>query len=352
MAGPEPPERRRSHHAVSVGDARALPLPADSVELVVTSPPYPMIEQWDGTFAALDPGVANALDGGDGERAFDRMHAVLDEAWAELDRVLAPGGIVCVNVGDATRSVADRFRLYSNHARITESFSALGFDQLPGILWRKPTNSPTKFMGSGTLPPNAYVTLEHEHVLVFRKGDRRAFPPHDSDRYGAAYFWEERNRWFSDVWEGLTGVDQELGLDAPRERAAAFPFELPYRLVTMFSVHGDTVLDPFWGTGTTTLAAMATARHSVGVERDAGFPAEFEARLDGLPERAETRARRRLSEHREFLADREAAPEYRADYYDFDVVTRTERSIRFYGIEEAATTAGGYHVNHRALDEE
>ncbi|QLG62982.1 DNA-methyltransferase [Halorarum salinum] len=350
MSGPRLPARRETEHAVSVGDARALPLPDDSVDLVVTSPPYPMIEQWDEPFAELRPAIGEALASGDGDEAFDRMHAVLADAWAELDRVLVDGGVACVNVGDATRSLDGRFRLYPNHARIAEAFAALGFDQLPGVLWRKPTNSPTKFMGSGTLPPNAYVTLEHEHVLVFRRGGRREFPPHDADRYGAAYFWEERNRWFSDVWEDLRGVDQTLGEAAPRDRSGAFPFELPYRLVSMFSTYGDTVLDPFWGTGTTSLAAMAAARNSVGVERNPGFAAAFEDALGGLSALAEERGRRRLREHREFLAGRDARPEYDAQHYDFRVVTKGERSLRLYGVTDVVGAPGGYRVHHRALD--
>jgi len=235
-------------HRVHVGDARDLPLADDSADLVVTSPPYPMIEMWDETFAALDPAVGDALDAGDGARAHDLMLDVLDDAWAEVARVLRPGGIAVVNVGDATRTVG-RFRVYDNHARITQTFEELGFDPLPGVLWRKPANSAAKFMGSGMVPPNAYVTLEREHVLVFRNGERRSFEPGADRRYEAAYFWEERNRWFSDVWTDLGGERQALADPDLRERSAAFPLALPYRLVNMYSVYGDTVLDPFWGPG-------------------------------------------------------------------------------------------------------
>ena len=341
---------RESTHAVCVGDARALPLPDDSVDLVVTSPPYPMIEQWDDLFARLDPSIDDRLDAGEGRAAFDRMHAVLDEAWAEVARVLVDGGVACVNVGDATRSVGDRFRLYPNHTRVSEAFRNLEFDQLPGVLWRKPTNSPTKFMGSGTLPPNAYVTLEHEHVLVFRNGSCRSFPPGDDDRYEAAYLWEERNRWFSESWTDLRGEGQALGAGAPRERSAAFPVDLPYRLVNMYSVYGDRVLDPFWGTGTTTLAAMLAARNSVGVERDPAFASAFADRLDGLPQRSVERGRDRLAAHRAFLADRDDRPDYEAAHYDFRVVTRRERRFRLYAANEVTPTVGGYRVAHDSLD--
>ena len=340
------PASRETAHRVCLGDARQLPLPDDSVELVVTSPPYPMIEQWDDQFAAMDAGVAAALADGDGPRAFDRMHAVLREAWAELARVVVDGGVVCVNVGDATRSVADEFRLYPNHARITEQLTQLGFRQLPGVLWRKPTNAPTKFMGSGTLPPNAYVTQEHEHVLVFRNGDSRSFDSKADRRYEASYFHEERNRWFSDLWD-LTGDDQGADDDTPRDRRAAFPLELPYRLISMYSVYGDTVLDPFWGTGTTTLAAMAAARDSVGVESVAGLPAQFDDRVDAVRSWSRDRARRRLSAHREAVADHEDT--YEAVNYDFEVVSRQERRILLYAVGETERRLGGYRIHHEPV---
>ena len=128
-------------HEVVVGDARDLAsLPDDSVELVVTSPPYPMIELWDETFAALDDGVADALAAGEGERAFELMHAVLDAVWDEVTRVLVEGGVACVNVGDATRTL-DRFRVYHNHARVAAALAERGLEPLPDVVWRKPTNS-------------------------------------------------------------------------------------------------------------------------------------------------------------------------------------------------------------------
>ncbi|MFC7098471.1 DNA-methyltransferase [Halobaculum marinum] len=344
-------------HTVSVGDARSLPIPDDSVDLVVTSPPYPMVEQWDDLFADLDPAVGEALttaetgDDAAAEQAFDAMHETLAPAWEEVARVLAPGGVACVNVGDATRSVGGRFRLWDNATRVADALGDHGLDRLPGVLWRKPTNSPTKFMGSGTLPPNAYVTLEHEHVLVFRNGDGRSFDPGDDTRYASAYFWEERNRWFSDTWDDLRGADQALDAAAPRERSAAFPFELPYRLIAMYSTYGDRVLDPFWGTGTTTMAAMASGRDSVGVERDPGFAAGFDDRVADLPALARERGRRRLRDHRAFVADRAESPGYDATHYEFPVVTKAERDIRVYEATAVSSTATGYRVRHEPLDD-
>ena len=329
-------------HAVSVGDARSLPYPDESVELVVTSPPYPMIEQWDELYAELDPAIGEALDAGEGRRAFDLMHETLREAWAEIERVLVEGGIACVNVGDATRRLADRFRLYPNHVRVSEAMRAVGLEQLPGVLWHKPTNAPTKFMGSGTLPPNAYVTLEHEHVLVFRKGGRREFPPGATPRYEGAFFYEERNEWFSDRWE--LQADRQATDTTARDRRAAFPVELPYRLISMFSVYGDRVLDPFWGTGTTTLAAMLTGRASAGLETERSLIESFDGRLDGLADRSREWHRERLDRHREFVTDRE--PDYSAEQYDFGVVTGQERNIQLYAVEAVSREPGGYRVRH------
>jgi DNA modification methylase len=315
-------------HEIRVGDARELDLTPGSVELVVTSPPYPMVEMWDDAFAAQSPAAAEALDAGDGEAAFEAMHALLDDVWDRVADALRPGGVAAVNVGDATRRVDGEFRLYPNHARIVEALSAAGLTQLPGIIWRKPTNSTAKFMGSGTLPTNAYATLEHEHVLLFRKGDTRSFPPNDADRYASAFFWEERNEWFSDCWE-VRGTSQALSPDdGRRERSGAFPLEIPLRLVRMYSVRGDTVLDPFVGTGTTSLAALLAGRSSVGVERDPELASAFGERAAGTPAHADRMAERRLRRHREFVADNPETVNYEADHYDTRVVTKAEREIR------------------------
>jgi len=334
-------------HEVSVGDARALAgLDDDSVELVVTSPPYPMVEMWDERFASLSPAVADALDDGDARAAWEGMHDVLDDVWAELERVLVEGGIACVNVGDATRSVGERFRVFQNHSRIVSAFEDLGFDPLPEILWRKPTNSAAKFMGSGMVPPNAYATLEHEYLLVFRNGASRSFPPNAERRYESAYFWEERNRWFSDVWADVDGAYQALDGDDTRERSAAFPFDIPHRLVNMYSVHGDTVLDPFWGTGTTTVAAMVAGRNSVGVEIDGDFIDPFDERVDAVPHLSRQVARGRLDDHRAFVADADDDFAYEAARYGVPVRTAQEEAICLYAVTDVARTGDGYALAH------
>jgi len=339
---------------VHVEDAReADALDEDSIQLVVTSPPYPMIEMWDELFADLDPGIGTLLDEERDQAALERMHAQLDRVWATLARVLEPGGIACINVGDATRSLGEGFQLYPNAARVTDRMMEHGFEPLPDIVWRKPANSPNKFVGSGMLPPNAYATLEHESILVFRNGSqRRSFEPHAERRYEAAYFWEERNDWFSDVWTDVRGTLQALDRDELRERSAAYPLEIPFRLISMFSTYDDTVLDPFWGTGTTTLAAMATARSSIGLEIEEEFVAAFEQRLDRVDQLSHQLARKRLDRHRSFVDERRERgdpPAYEAEHYPFGVVTKQERAIRLYGVENVEETAEGYLAEHEPI---
>ena len=208
----------------------------------------------------------------------------------------------------------------------------LGFSSLPAILWRKQTNAPNKFMGSGMLPPGAYVTLEHEYILVFRKGDKRIFHTEDQKRMRreSAYFWEERNVWFSDVWFDLKGVGQGMADSRTRERSGAFPFELAYRIVNMFSVKNDLVLDPFMGTGTTMCAAAASARNSVGYEIDPGFEKIVSARAKDIVAMAEDRERRRLAQHMQITKEklaRKGVFKHRNRHYGFPVITTQEKEL-------------------------
>src|SRR5262245_32412182 len=134
-------------HRIVIGDAREMPGVAEgSIDLIVTSPPYPMIEMWDGAFGGLNPEIRKALRAVDGSRAFELMHRELDRVWKQCFRVLRSGGLACINIGDATRTLGGQFQLYSNHARILTAMMEIGFTPLPDILWRKPTNAPNKFM--------------------------------------------------------------------------------------------------------------------------------------------------------------------------------------------------------------
>ena len=318
---------------VIAGDATDLGfLNEKSVDLVVTSPPYPMIEMWDDVFQRQRPAAEGALAAGDGPHAFEMMHELLDAAWVEVYRVLRPGGVACINIGDATRTIDGDFRLYSNHSRILSSLLGMGFVALPDILWRKPTNAPNKFLGSGMLPGGAYVTYEHEYILIVRKGSRREFRAAEekSCRRESAFFWEERNLWFSDVWFDIRGAGQELVDEASRKRSGAFPFELAYRLVCMYSIKGDTVLDPFGGTGITAAAALAAARNAISVELDPALLPVARSLLQALPKFANEHVRRRLQRHVEFAQNRIAeggAFKHLNRNYGFPVVTSQEREL-------------------------
>lgn len=194
----------KSVHRVKIGDSRDIGFIGDrSVDMVVTSPPYPMIGMWDEVFGAQSEEFKEGIMEGNGEKAFEAAHEELDKVWRECWRVLKEGAFMCINIGDATRSIGGRFKLYDNHSRIVRGCIDIGFEELPGIIWRKQSNAPNKFMGSGMLPGGAYVTLEHEYILIFRKGGKRVWgEKKDKERRKeSGYFWEERNKWFSDVWE-------------------------------------------------------------------------------------------------------------------------------------------------------
>ena len=316
-------------HALHTGDARDLSFLEDgTVQLVVTSPPYPLVQMWDAAFAGLCPDTPGQLAAGDGWGAFEAMHQALDAVWAECARVLQPGGFACINVGDATRTLAGDFALYPNHARISTALQRLGLTPLPDILWRKPTNAPNKFMGSGMLPAGAYVTYEHEYILVFRKGGKRRFSAADKARRArSAFFWEERNRWFSDLWADLPGTRQRLKKDSPRARSGAFPLALPHRLIQMYSLQEDLVLDPFLGTGTTAAAALCSGRSSVGVERLAALAPTVDATLQAAVPEGQRLAATRLADHRAFADARARANQpckHTSAVYGFPVMTRQE----------------------------
>ncbi|MGI0054527.1 MAG: DNA-methyltransferase [Thermoplasmata archaeon] len=252
----------RASVTVRHGDAGHLDdLEDGSVHLIVTSPPYPMIPQWDAAFRAQ------------GASDYEEMHDRLGAAWKEAYRVLVEGGLLAIVVGDALRRREGEFRLWPNHAEVLSRTGALGFRPLPYVLWKKPMNRPNAFLGSGFLPPNAYVTLDCEFILLLRKGALRAYPRADPARYRSRFSRAERDRWFTQVWADVRGASQrgETG------RTGAFPAEIPARLIRMFSVEGETVLDPFAGTGTTLWEAARLGRRAIGYEWDPRIYAELAA---------------------------------------------------------------------------
>lgn len=324
-----------SVHRVKIGDSRDIGFIGDrSVDMVVTSPPYPMIGMWDEVFGAQSEEFKEGIMEGNGEKAFEAAHEELDKVWRECWRVLKEGAFMCINIGDATRSIGGRFKLYDNHSRIVRGCIDIGFEELPGIIWRKQSNAPNKFMGSGMLPGGAYVTLEHEYILIFRKGGKRVWgEKKDKERRKeSGYFWEERNKWFSDVWE-VKGVRQSMD-GGGRERSAAYPFEIPYRLINMYSQYGDVILDPFCGIGTTMIAGMVLGRDSIGVDIDGSMVGFIGKRIEdmgveGMNQVIEDRVRC----HKDFEKQR-GEMKYWNEGLGSGVMTKQEEGIRMHKVKE------------------
>src|SRR5208282_3559796 len=243
-------------HRLIHGDNRSLSFIADeSVHLVVTSPPYWSLKRYNENPAQL----GHIAD-------YERFLLELSIVWKEAYRVLVPGGrLVCV-VGDVclSRKEYGRHLVMPLHSYISVICRKLGFDNLNPIIWHKISNAKfeandgTKFLGK-PYEPNAIIKNDIEFILMQRKpgGYRR---PTEEQRRLSMIAKDDYAAWFRQFWT-ITGA-------STKNHPAPFPYELAYRLVRMFSFWGDTVLDPFCGTGTTMLAAMKCGRNSIGVEID------------------------------------------------------------------------------------
>jgi len=216
----------------------------ESTHLIVTSPPYPMIEKWDKCFGKID---------------FKYQHSILTKVWKECYRILIPGGICCINIGDATRKLNNNFQCFHNFSQIQCELSNMGFNMLIPVLWKKISNRPNAFLGSGFLPPNAYVSQDIEYIIICRKGNLRTFPPKDKNRYDSKITKEERDLWFQQIWDKIPGRKGS-------KEDSSFPEEIPYRLIKMFSVINDIIVDPFCGTGTTGIVANKLKRNFIGYD--------------------------------------------------------------------------------------
>ena len=245
-----------SDHRILQGDARDLSALADgSVHLVVTSPPY-----W--TLKEYNEGQGQLGAVGDYERFVEE----LARAWRECHRVLVPGGRLVIVVGDVclSRRRHGRHVVVPLHASIQESCRRLGFDNLAPIIWHKIANARFEMGGGGGFlgkpyEPNAVIKNDIEFILMQRKpGGYRS--PSPAARVLSLISAAVHREWFRQIWT-IPGA-------STRDHPAPYPVELATRLVRMFSFVGDTVLDPFLGTGTTSVAAARAGRNSVGVEVD------------------------------------------------------------------------------------
>ena len=226
----------------------------EAVQLVVTSPPDPMDDQWATLFRNRHAGVWAALERGVDDEAFDLMHDLLDTVWGECYRVLADGGILAAIVSDVDRDENTRWR---NTVEVKQRCQDHGFTPLTPIQLTTPDDREAD-RDSAYLPTSADMTTTKHQVLLFRKGSPREMDP-DAPLVQASQFTEDQyDRWFSPRWsldKGLyTGVVGQL------------PAVIPHRLIRMYSALGDTVVDPFLGSGTVAGVARELGRSGIGYE--------------------------------------------------------------------------------------
>ncbi len=239
-------------HTIILGDSRQMgEVPDQSVHLVVTSPPYWQLK---------DYGVAGQIGFDD---SYEDYINNLDIVWLETHRVLHNGCRLCVVIGDQfARSVYyGRYKIIPIKSQIIRFCETIGFDYMGAIIWQKVTTCNTSggatIMGSFPYPRNGIVKLDYETILLFKKPG--ALPPVSKEiKLRSKLSTEEWNLYFAGHWR-LPGEKQ-------RSHLAVFPEELAQRLIKMFSFVGETVLDPFLGSGTTSLAARNSGRDSIGYE--------------------------------------------------------------------------------------
>jgi DNA modification methylase len=256
-------------HVLSRGDARTMTeLTPASVHLVVTSPPYWNLKEYrdcEGQMGHIED--------------YEEFLFELDKVWAHCLRAVVPGGrLICV-VGDvclSRKTNNGRHTVVPLHASIQEHCRKMGFDNLAPIIWHKISNAGYEVEnGSGFLgkpyEPNSVIKNDIEFILMQRKpGGYRA--PDVPTRVLSVISAENHKQWFQQIWSGLTGA-------STRYHPAPYPVELVERLIRMFSFVGDTVLDPFLGTGTTTIAAAKAGRDSIGFEIDERYFDSAHARV-------------------------------------------------------------------------
>jgi len=244
-------------HKIIIGDSRKMnEVPDKSVHLIITSPPYWQLK---------DYGIKDQIGFNDSYESYINN---LNLVWNECYRVLHNGCRLCINIGDQfARSVYyGRYKVIPIRTEIIKFCETIGFDYMGAIIWQKPTTMNTTggatVMGSFPYPRNGIIKIDYEFILIFKKQDEPPNVPKElkeKSKLGK----EEWNEYFSGHWN-FNGEKQI-------EHLAMFPEELPKRLIKMFSFVGDTVLDPFLGSGTTILAAKNLSRNSIGYEINEKF---------------------------------------------------------------------------------
>ena len=254
---PWPKPFDKTLHSLSLGDARDLSAIEDgSVHLVVTSPPYWTLKNYPGAGGQL--GAVEDYVG---------FLAELDKVWRECFRVLVPGGRICCVVGDVClpRKKTGRHQVMPLHADIQVRARSLGLDVLTPILWHKVANGVTEAEGNGAgfygkpYQPGSIVKNDIEYILFLRKGGE--YRKIDALQKALSMLTKmEMQSWLRSIWTDIRGASLRNGHPAP------YPPALAERLIKLFSFAGDTVLDPFGGTGSTAIAAIATGRNSISLD--------------------------------------------------------------------------------------
>ncbi len=267
---PWPPPFDHTTHRLHIGDARDLSWqPDESVHLVVTSPPYWNLKQYEHSDEQM---------GDIGQ--YEEFLGELDRVWAECARVLTPGGRICCVVGDVCipRKSGGRHYVMPLHADIQVRSRKLGLDCLTPILWHKIANGVTEAKGNGAgfygkpYQPGAIIKNDVEYILFLRKGSNYRSPS-TLQRALSMLSKDEMQAWMRSAWTDIKGESTRKGHPAP------YPTILAERLIKMFSFAGDTVLDPFSGTGSTALAALVSGRNSISNEIEPAYHRIAEQRL-------------------------------------------------------------------------
>lgn len=270
---PWPAPFDKTHHALRIADARDLSwLKDESVQLVVTSPPYWTLKEY-----LPSRNQMGAIE------SYEDFLTQLDRVWSECKRVLVPGGRICCVVGDVCvpRKSGGRHYVMPLHSDIQVRARRHGLDCLTPIMWLKIANGATEAQGNGTgfygkpYQPGAIVKNDVEHILFMRKGEKyRSVRP--IQKALSMLTKDEMTSWFRSFWSDIRGASTKNGHPAP------YPVELAARLIRMFSFAGDTVLDPFLGTGSTTIAAIETGRNSIGSDIEPAYLRAAKKRVQPL----------------------------------------------------------------------
>lgn len=249
----------KTNHKIIIGDSRNMSeVKKESVELVVTSPPYWQIK---------DYGNKNQIGFNDN---YSEYIANLNQVWAECYRVLKPGCRLCVNIGDqfARAITYGRYKIIPIRTEIIKFCESIGFDYMGAIIWQKMTTMNTSggasVMGSYPYPRNGLIAIDYEFILLFKKLGKMANNISPAIKEQSKLSNEEWRKYFTGHWN-FAGAKQNEG------HIAMFPEELPRRLIKMFSFVGESILDPFLGSGTTSKTARELKRNSIGYEINKDF---------------------------------------------------------------------------------